>query len=311
MDSVAICTWNRAELLEGAIRSLLDQDANGIDHEILVIDNGSTDGTRDLVESMARADARVRHVTEPKLGLNHARNRALAEARGTTVCFLDDDARAHARWLHALHETFATSPDVAAAGGPVRLRWSRPPPHWFPVGGSVYLGELDLGAQARALTSEETPRGLNMAVRTETARRAGGFAPTLDRRGRSLATGGDDEFLLRLHRRGHRLQWVPDASVEHLVDAERLSRRWLLRRAFMQGRSEVILATLLDPHSQVRGPRAAVASAAGIVRGPARSFAGRVLGRARRSTVLDDAMVTFQLAGSCVESLSATWRRSR
>jgi len=86
--SVAIPTWNRAHLVGRAIRSALAQTFQ--DFELCVVDDGSTDGTREVVAGMVNARvAYVRH--EKNGGISRARNTALARARGEWMAFLDDD----------------------------------------------------------------------------------------------------------------------------------------------------------------------------------------------------------------------------
>ena len=87
--TIAICTRNRAERLARLLASLTRASPNPTvpSVELLVIDNGATDHTREAVAAFPDA----RHVLEEKAGLNFARNRALAEARGQLLAFLDDD----------------------------------------------------------------------------------------------------------------------------------------------------------------------------------------------------------------------------
>ena len=87
--SVILPTRNRAHLLPRAIRSVLGQSFP--DWELLVVDNGSTDGTEVLVRHFQKQDARISYLAEAKRGLPRARNRGLKEAQGEWVAFLDDD----------------------------------------------------------------------------------------------------------------------------------------------------------------------------------------------------------------------------
>ncbi|MBI4436486.1 MAG: glycosyltransferase [Candidatus Omnitrophica bacterium] len=84
--SVILPTYNRAHLLSRAIQSVLDQTYQ--DWELIVVDDGSTDGTADLVAKFGRA---VRYFFQTNRGVAAARNRGIGEARGTYVGFLDDD----------------------------------------------------------------------------------------------------------------------------------------------------------------------------------------------------------------------------
>src|SRR6266700_2101384 len=90
--SLAICTYNRAALLQRALRSVAQQTIGRSDVELIVIDNGSTDETAKVVAAHQKENGSLRYFVEPKPGIAHARNRALAEASGEYLAFLDDDA---------------------------------------------------------------------------------------------------------------------------------------------------------------------------------------------------------------------------
>jgi len=97
--SVVICTYNRAPVLPRAIETVLTQDFD--DFELVVVDDGSTDGTAEVVGSLA--DPRVRYVRQENAGLGAARNTGVANAEGRYVVFLDDDDLALPGWLAGLH----------------------------------------------------------------------------------------------------------------------------------------------------------------------------------------------------------------
>src|SRR5713226_9622239 len=118
--SVVICTRNRAQLLERALASVADQEFARTDYEILVVDNGSTDRTQEVVKQFPDA----RYLYEGEAGLCIARNAGWREAKGRYVAFFDDDATALPGWLAAIRDGFASaSPLVGIVGGPVRPIW--------------------------------------------------------------------------------------------------------------------------------------------------------------------------------------------
>src|SRR6202030_3038576 len=89
--TVALPTYNRAELLRQTLEGVTRQNYPAGEFEILVIDNNSTDATAEVVASFAARSPAPRRVVETKQGLNHARNRAIDEARGEVIVFGDDD----------------------------------------------------------------------------------------------------------------------------------------------------------------------------------------------------------------------------
>lgn len=109
--SVIIPTYNRAGLVTQAVQSVLSQTLD--DHEIIVIDDGSTDGTRRSLQPFRDA---IRYFRQENRGLAAARNRGIEEARGEFLAFLDSDDRLEPRMLETVLDTFARYP---AAGGVV------------------------------------------------------------------------------------------------------------------------------------------------------------------------------------------------
>jgi glycosyltransferase involved in cell wall biosynthesis len=100
--SIVVGTLNRGEVLGGSLDSLLAQDFPKDRYEIIVVDNGCTDGTEALVRARMATAENLRYVKEPKLGLSNARNKGIAESRFELVGLFDDDATAHAeRRQHA------------------------------------------------------------------------------------------------------------------------------------------------------------------------------------------------------------------
>src|SRR5204862_7056439 len=91
--SVVVPTWNRADLLPDCLRSLRAQDYPADRFEIVVLDNGSSDATADVVRPfMDVGGPSVRYVRLERHGsLNVARNAAIAAAHGDPICFVDDD----------------------------------------------------------------------------------------------------------------------------------------------------------------------------------------------------------------------------
>lgn len=87
--SVIVPVWQGEKTLAGSVSSLLRQSCDAI--EILIVNDGSTDGSLDIAESFAQKDSRVRVLTQENMGVSAARNLGLSEARGKYVCFCDSD----------------------------------------------------------------------------------------------------------------------------------------------------------------------------------------------------------------------------
>lgn len=111
--SVIVCAWNEQSTLAPCLHSLFAQTRPP--DEVIVVDNGSTDGTA----AIARAVPGVRVVTEPRKGLTLAREAGLRASTGDVLAWLDADCRAPLCWLEHLMRRFA-APDVVAVSGPFR-----------------------------------------------------------------------------------------------------------------------------------------------------------------------------------------------
>lgn len=201
------------------------------DYEILVVDNNSSDSTPEVIRMhMETQRARMRSVFESAQGLSHARNRALKEASGEVVCFLDDDVVVDPGWLHAVSAAFKKyGADVV--GGRSYLIYPCDRPEWMSPLTEVLLSRLDHGDTALVNTDKDL-FGLNFSVRRRLAIELGGFRTDYGRRGKSLTCGEEIELLDRVRNRGGMVVYEPAAVVGHVVKPERLSRSWLLRRTY-------------------------------------------------------------------------------
>jgi glycosyltransferase involved in cell wall biosynthesis len=236
--TVVICTRNRMASLERVLLRLeaLTPPAHGT-WDVVVADNASTDGTRDVVEAAARRrPGRVTYLFEGRVGKAFALNAAVAAARGERLLFTDDDVTIDPGWLLAYQQAFDDT-DCLGAAGRVRPAFAGPPPAWL-VDDLPFPFRFDLGDRPAPLTRPGF--GANMAYHRDAFRRYGWFRTDL---GPSAATPGglgeDSEFGLRLLTARERLRYVPGAVVHHPVLAEQTTRRFLWSWHLRYGRSMV------------------------------------------------------------------------
>ena len=245
--TVTIQTYNNADVLGQTLQSLAGLNCpEGVEHEVLVIDNNSNDGTAAVIAaSEALLGSRLRRVFEPKQGLSHARNRAIAEARGDIICFIDDDALADREWLAGHIKAYQDDEQAVAAGGRVLLRWpegwSRPA--WLSSDLEGYLSGVDLGLEPQVMRYPRYPYGCNMSVKRHIAEQIGGFSVRLGRKKSSLISNEEKHFFYRINQMGGRVVYTPDALVHHLVPRTRLSREFFLERGYAQGISNILFQT--------------------------------------------------------------------
>ncbi|EHC13873.1 glycosyltransferase family 2 protein [Fischerella thermalis] len=237
--SAIICTHNRDNYLGAAIDSLLTQDfASGF--EVIVVDNGSSDRTRSVVEQRAN-HPHLKYVYEPVIGLSVARNTGAQVASSEILAYLDDDAVASRGWLQVLYNAYKNNPKLAIAGGKVSLLWPEgmQSPLWLSPGLAANLGAYDLGENIVSIDKPGlTPRGLNYSIRRAFLEEIGGFDPQLGRIGKKLLSNEELQITELALQAGWQVMYLPEAHVFHNVSPERIKRSWFLNRGWWQGISE-------------------------------------------------------------------------
>ncbi|MCI0337018.1 MAG: glycosyltransferase family 2 protein [Acidobacteria bacterium] len=232
--SVLICTRNRAKPLDSTLHSFFKQQFGGDYHyEVIVIDNNSTDETRQVIERYAALHPGiVRYCSESRQGLTYARNKAIAEASGEIIVFTDDDVLIDESWLDEIHREFTSDPSLCLFGGRVLLahdglqRVSQQPSDErqtfvFPDGWTF-------------------PMGANMAFRREVFNRIGLFDVRLGA-GRFFAGGDETDFFYRALKAGYRLLYAPNALVYHNHDRVNLEQACRLEYCYGKGCSAYLL----------------------------------------------------------------------
>jgi glycosyltransferase involved in cell wall biosynthesis len=244
--SIVIPTLNRAKYLTGALASILEQTLDANRYEVVVVDNGSTDNTRQVVEEIRRqSGGRVRYVWEPSPGLHNGRHRGAREAYGEILLYGDDDIVASREWVEATWESFQ-DPTVGIAGGKILPEWEEDPPQWVldlwvkdDVGMYLgYLGLIDLGDEKKFVSPGYT-YGCNFAIRKTTLYECGGFHPD-GMPQEQVRYRGDGETGLsgNAFNRGYKILYNPKACVKHIVPKSRMSEDYVCSRAFNQGISD-------------------------------------------------------------------------
>jgi L-malate glycosyltransferase len=235
--TVMLATYNGAATIGTTLQALCEVDVPTASWRVVVIDNGSTDGTTAIARSFeAKLPLVLLH--EPRRGKNNAINAGLPHAIGDLVVFTDDDTIPRADWLTNYVAAAAANPEADVLGGAVKVRWPRPPETWVLewVHQGIVYALLDNLPEGPILPSSIV--GGNFAVRASVFDQGFAFDPAFGPDGGpSYMMGSETEFAARLHDAG-RLCWhVPDAIVEHIVRPNQMERDWILRRAFRFGRT--------------------------------------------------------------------------
>jgi len=225
------------ETIESVATQALPQS---VSWEILVVDNHSSDETRQVVESLQRRyPDRIRYFFEPEQGISYARNAGIREARGEILAFIDDDETADPGWLQNLTANLHSG-EWSGAGGRVLPPSTFIPPRWL-LGKNKFasgpLASFDLGPEARQM--EEPPFGANMAFRRFVFAELGGFRTDLGRVGNNLISNEDTELGRRMMAAGMRIRYEPSAITHHPVEEARVRKEYFLSWWFNKGRSDI------------------------------------------------------------------------
>lgn len=231
ITTIAICTRNRADSLRATLASLTALRAEPRTRlEILVINNNCTDHTPSIVAGMKHR-LPLREVRESGRGLSAARNRACSEAAGQLVIFTDDDVRVDPGFVTAYVDAYERFPDAAFFGGSIEPR---------------YVGRIDPRLLVRAPFSirgfcpSDRPQyrddglpyfiGANTAYRCAVLRRGFAFHEGLGAGSATGLIGGEETRMqVELEAAGHRGVFVPNARVEHIIPAHRVTWPYLTK----------------------------------------------------------------------------------
>jgi glycosyltransferase involved in cell wall biosynthesis len=234
--SVVICTYNRANILQGALESLLQQILDKSLYEIIVVDNASTDGTRKVVQEFISnfKDYNIKYIYEPRQGLSNARNAGYENSLSEYVAYIDDDARAMPDWLSNIQSFISLYPEVKVFGGPYNAFSITPVPSWFPP----EYGKHNLGTVIRKVEiGSEWIHGSNIVFKKSILERFKGFQNNLGMSGNKIGYGEETRLLLDISSSNIDIYYVPDMMVEHLIAPYKISLIWLLKSNYANGKS--------------------------------------------------------------------------
>lgn len=304
--TVAVCTRARTDLLADCLRSLLAIRPEEGAFEVLVVDNDPPD---DATERLVGSLPGVRYACEPLPGLDFARNRALAEAGGELIGFLDDDVVVDGGWLAGLEEALAENPDAAAVTGlvlPAELA-TRAQVLFERRGGFRrgfqklrYAGQTLPGNPLYPTGAGIFGAGCNMVLRKQVVQSLGGFDEALDT-GPPLPGGGDLDIFYRIVRADYPLVYEPRMLVFHRHRREYAELRrqyWSWGEGFMAFVAKTYRA---DPPQRPKLRR--------LVRWWFADQLASLRRSLRRRTVLTPGLVLAELAGGVV-GLTGTYGRS-
>jgi glycosyltransferase involved in cell wall biosynthesis len=273
--SAVICTHNRAGYLSKAIQSLVDQRIPKDEYEIIVVDNRSTDSTKEVVERFSGL-CNIRYIYESNLGLSYARNTGWKSARGRYVAYLDDDAIASPIWLDKILEVFETvTPRPGCVGGKVEPIWEGPRPIWLSDWLLHGLAIIGWSETPRVLTnlSAEWLVGANIAFPIDILESVDGFTSSLDRIGNNLLSSGDVFLEKQITKMGYSCFYHPEIVIRHHIVKSRLTQSWFIRRYYWQGISDAVMQIIQEKPSTLKRLRLAISETKKLLHSPRRVMA--------------------------------------
>ncbi len=237
--AVIIPTRNRAALLEKCLESLSAQTLAPERYEICVIDNGSTDNTKETITAVAahHKDRNIVVTEEAKPGVAVARNRGLAATKAPLIALADDDTMPPPDWLARYIDGMEKlGPEVVKIAGTYAPVWGAPRPAWL-TDGMLPMLSAAAGPELKPGFTDLPMLEGNSCYRRAALERFGGFPVQLGRSGASLISGEHMvDLVMRVH--GGKLYYDPAIVVDHHIHAERLTPLWMRQRYFWQGVSD-------------------------------------------------------------------------
>jgi glycosyltransferase involved in cell wall biosynthesis len=227
--TVAICTWNRAKLLDQTLEQMAKlRVPEGLGWELLVVNNNCTDDSDAII--VRHADRLpLRRLFEREQGQSAARNCAIDAARGELIIWTDDDVLVAPDWLAEYVKAAEAWPDAAFFGGTIEPWFEAEPPPWLRqhVAGMGYMFAIRVPVpHGELIARNDTPYGANMAMRKQ-AFESARFDNRFSRKKDGHVRGDEIVLLRRLVDCGLHGRWVATARVKHYIPAERMTPRYI------------------------------------------------------------------------------------
>lgn len=254
--NVVLPTFNRAELLRRTLESLSKaRSAPNLDVLVSVVDNNSTDCTRQTIEEFVRAPGEIKfeYLFEKQQGRSSALNAGIRKSKADLIATVDDDEEVAADWFAEIASLFAARwNEIDFAGGKVLPRWESEPPAWISKDWAG-IGWRDYG-EAEWIYSEATPilSGGHAVLKRELFDELGFYHENLGATGKNLMGCEDDVFYDKLISAGKRGVYCPQLVIYHFVPSFRLTRNYLRQWCFGNGASQNLVDLYHKPYAGAR-----------------------------------------------------------
>ncbi|HYI93653.1 MAG TPA: glycosyltransferase [Bryobacteraceae bacterium] len=245
--SVCVCTYKRPDLLARLLNCLATQETQDLfNYSAVIVDNDQSRSAQPVVSRFAaESDIPVTYIVEPQQNIALARNRAVANAQGDFIAFIDDDEFPIAVWLLTLFQ-ICTDRGVDGVLGPVMPHFDEEPPRW------VINGKFHERATYPTGLVIDWRKGRTGNVLLRRLVFEGSIQPFKP----EFRTGEDQEFFHRAIDKGFVFIWCNEAVAYEVVPPIRWRRSFMLRRALLRG--------AMEPQTPDFGPRDVAKSAIAV-----------------------------------------------
>jgi glycosyltransferase involved in cell wall biosynthesis len=242
--SVIVCTYNRDQHIKRALDSLIAQDFDKSDYEIIVVDNNSNDRTPQIIKDFkaSHPDYHITLAHETRQGLSFARNTGLKLAQGSYISYIDDDGIARNDYISQIKKYTEQFPDDVAFGGKVLPKYEKGhAPEWMSKYIERIISIVNLGNEVKVL-KKTYPVGCNMIFKKSVFDQIGGFNTALKLR-------SDDKYIFfKIREAGFRVLYLPKVVVWHFIDHFRNSLDYVKKVSRLNGEAERIRIKTLSKH---------------------------------------------------------------
>ncbi|MCX7955031.1 MAG: glycosyltransferase [Bacteroidales bacterium] len=239
--SFIICTYNRHNYLKKCVDSIITQRSINLNEiEIVIVDNNSTDKTKDLIYEYIKEKKfnNIKYVSETNQGLSYARNKGVNTARGEWLAFIDDDAYLHNLYVYNFFALLNKNINAVAFGGPILLDFETQIPKWYNNYIASVWGYFKPYNKSRFFSNNIYPRGSNMIIKKEIFDKYGLFNTHLGRKGEILLGGEEKEFFLRM--KNEKFYFDNSLIIFHYVPENRVNIEYIKKQSIFIGLSERI-----------------------------------------------------------------------
>tara|TARA_B100001287_G_scaffold35381_1_gene25037 strand:- start:83 stop:1012 length:930 start_codon:yes stop_codon:yes gene_type:complete len=232
--SITICTYNRIEYLKKCLKSILDQTQGSEIIEINIIDNNSTDTTKDYVFELQKKFPEVNYFVEKRQGISFARNLSFEVCKGKFLAFVDDDAVINKNWLKALLNELKKQKENIIYGGPIYPNFESDPENW--IDKDYFIRKFkDTDGFLGVIKSKEGFSGGNMCIAKNLFKKSEKFNTKIGMTGGNLGLGEEPDFFYKLIMKNKdvKLYNISEMSISHSEASYKLKKEYLRERIIL------------------------------------------------------------------------------